>query len=250
MSADRDLWGAADYFVPLADPGAIVSQPVMLTALAAAMLDRVARANTSAPGFALIDAGDRLDPVGFRSLLVELAGGLDHAYRERFPGRRLALHWVGRFSQQRTTEPHLDGAPEDSLLMLGYEPSPVVSHVAVHDYSRAALDRGLEPGEFLNQFNPTFGESRALMEPYRTRLHRFDGTRYQVLLVNNSSGPFVRRRDGMIGVMHQSMIPAPDPASHRFVSTLMMTTADESSPDRFRTEDVELFVRSGEFKAA
>ena len=47
---------------------------------------------------------------------------------------------MGRFDSQTTTKFHLDGAPDEAFLMLGYEASPVRSELAIADYSKAARD--------------------------------------------------------------------------------------------------------------
>ena len=42
-----------------------------------------------------------------------------------------------------TTKPHRDGAPDESLLMLGYEPSAIASEVTLSDWPQTApLKRG------------------------------------------------------------------------------------------------------------
>jgi len=40
---------------------------------------------------------------------------------------------LARFDQQETTKFHLDGAPEQSMLVLGYEPSRVQSRLPTAD---------------------------------------------------------------------------------------------------------------------
>ena len=82
-----------------------------------------------------------LIPAAFREQLVAYAAELDDAYRRDFPSRRLLLRSIGRFSQVTSTEAHLDGAPDESILMLGYEPSEVESRLTIHDYVRCAADR-------------------------------------------------------------------------------------------------------------
>ena len=58
--------------------------------------------------------------------MVELKGLLSDLAVQR--GRRpFAYLSMARFDQQETTKFHLDGAPAESLLMLGYEPSKIRS---------------------------------------------------------------------------------------------------------------------------
>jgi len=165
------MWAAERYLIDA--EAASCGDPESVGRVARQTLRRVARVDLSEPGFALVRPGSDLSPARFRSLLVSLAEELDSAYGERF-GRRLVLYWMGRFSQQRTTEAHLDGAPDESILILGYEPTEITSRLFVYDYARAALDRSMQPKEFLERLNPTFGEGRAAIEPYRTEIDRFD----------------------------------------------------------------------------
>jgi hypothetical protein len=213
------------------------------------VLPRVVRTELSAPGFALLPLGQDVTPERFRALLVDLTRELDAAYDQVF-GRRLVLYWMGRFSQQRTTEAHLDGAPDESVLVLGYEPSEVASQLFVYDYSRAALDRGLEPKAFLDQFNPTFGEGRAAIEPYRTAVEGFDPRAYNVLVLNNSSAPSDRRSVGMLGVLHQSIVPDPQPEKTRYINMLMLRAGDDLAQwGGCDTDAVSAFVGTAVFQA-
>ena len=87
--------------------------------------------------------------------MVSLADGLNHLAQERLWAHVRVLS-MARFDHQTTTKFHLDGAPEESVLMLGYEPTTVASSLNMADYSRAAADRGVSPEQFLAEFNPMF----------------------------------------------------------------------------------------------
>src|SRR4051812_36243466 len=117
------MWDAGTYLIDttVASSG----DPASMAWVARETLRRVARVDVSEPGFALVRPGSDLSPSRFRSLLVSLAEELDSACQLRF-ARRLVLYWMGRFSQQKTTEAHLDGAPDESILILGYEPTEIV----------------------------------------------------------------------------------------------------------------------------
>ena len=73
---------------------------------------------------------------------------------------------MARFDQQETTKFHLDGAPEQSMLMLGYEPSRVVSRLFLADYTRAASDLGITPQLFLTEFNPMYRAEIEKLSPH------------------------------------------------------------------------------------
>src|SRR5262249_34488662 len=112
-----------------------------LDALAARLAPAVFRTDFTAPGYALLDLGTSQTPHDFRALLAGVGGALAREYRRRHGGE-LLFHSVSRFDQQAQTRPHRDGGPDASLLILGYEPTEVVSRVSLMDYSRAAFDRG------------------------------------------------------------------------------------------------------------
>jgi hypothetical protein len=121
-----------------------------------------------------------------------------------------------------TTKFHLDGAPPESLLVLGYEPSTVRSVVRMADYSRAAHDLGISPEEFLDRHNPMFTASEKLLQPYVAEITAPPAGAARLVLVNNSNMPF----DGISsqGVLHQATIPAPDPAQPRIINSVMLAT--------------------------
>src|SRR5437764_7680534 len=106
-------------------------------ALAARLVPVVCRTDFSQPGYALLDLGPVLDPPRFRAAVIALAAALGDAFRNR-DGRALWLMWRNRFDQQVSTRPHRDGAPDESVLLLGYEPTEVVSRLTLYDFSRAA----------------------------------------------------------------------------------------------------------------
>ena len=161
------------------------------------------------------------------------------AVAEARGGKRFRIASLGRFDQQTTTKFHLDGAPDESLLVLGYEPTEVESEVRLADYSRAAHDLGLSPGEFLERHKPMYQGGEALLAPYVTVLADPPAGHSRILLINNSKSPF----DGTSpqGVLHRATIPSPDPARHRIINSMMLVTTGERVPadvtDRFLTTD-------------
>src|SRR5207248_9369528 len=101
---------------------------------------------------------------------------------------------LGRFDQKVSTEAHRDGAPEESVLMLGYEPTPVASRLFLLDSTRAAFDRGLSPAELLGRFNPLTPPGRAVLEEHVTEVPGFDPGHFHVVVINNSCSPWETRR--------------------------------------------------------
>ena len=199
--------------------------PTDLDALAARVAPDVFRTELSAPGYTLLDLGIDLTPRDFRALLVGLAEALAREYQRRH-GEALSFHSVSRFDQQAPTRPHRDGGPDASVLVLGYEPTEVISRVALMDYSRAAFDRGLSPAGFLDCCNPAFGGDAELLRPYTVEVTAFDPARYQILVVNNSQLPHEERRRGMLGLLHHAVIESPRPDRSRWIDSLLLGVMD------------------------
>jgi hypothetical protein len=157
---------------------------------------------------------------------------------------------LGRFDQQVTTEAHLDGGPDESLLVLGYEPTEVSSRLFLVDYVRGACDRGMTPREFLDRHNPMYRAGRQALEEYTTEVEGLNPAHYQVLFINNSSVPYEQRRRGMLGVLHKAVILHPDPARPRHVNSIMLGTAEIGQPPRIAAEAVQAFIDTAATAAA
>jgi hypothetical protein len=80
-----------------------------------AVFDRVFRRNFAAPGFALVDFGPKFESRDLRAAMVQLKGELQQLCRDAWQ-RELIYLSMGRFDQQVTTKPHIDGAPPESVL--------------------------------------------------------------------------------------------------------------------------------------
>jgi hypothetical protein len=221
------MWTARDYLFRLE-----------AAAEAAAALFRT---DFSRPGFALLDLADPLPPSAFRDRLLRLIGELS-AHFERAAGRPLEVVSVNRFDQQATTRPHLDGAPVESFLVLGYEPTPVESRLALLDYPRYAHDHRLTVRQFLEQFNPWSVPDWPGLGEYFTPVEAFAAARPQILLINNSSCEFGA---GQLGVMHQADIPAPDANASRVINSIVLATPDPAAPPRPAPELLRRFVEDG-----
>ena len=113
---------------------------------------QVFRADFAAPGAALISFRESIPSVELRALMWTLKNTLS-ALHHQASGKHLVYLSMGRFDSQTTTKFHLDGAPGEAFLMLGYESSPVRSELAIADYSKAAHDWGITPKKLLAEFN-------------------------------------------------------------------------------------------------
>ena len=193
------------------------------SAVAEAVFGKVFRADWSEPGFAILALPGETDSKDLRQFMVALKQALSACHASRW-GEPLKYLSLGRFDQQTTTKLHLDGAPEISLLMLGYEPTSVKSELQIADYTRCACDLGLTPTEFLQEHNPMFIAGQELLEPYTTRLTDWHEERPRILLINNShAAPASPRHTA--GVMHGASILRPDPNASRIINSTMIAPA-------------------------
>lgn len=211
-------WQPGDYVLKLlAKPGPDTAERVF---------DLVWRLDFNTPGFCLLDAGAGVDSHTLRSWMVDLKAGLSEVSvrrgREPFVFRSLA-----RFDQQETTKFHLDGAPEQSMLMLGYEPSNVESRLFLADYARAAYDLGITPQQFLQDYNPMYWRGEEVLARYVTELPQPADGHARILLVNNSTLPFTEDRTKPLGVMHKAEVINPTEAERRIVNSTMLAAGEK-----------------------
>lgn len=196
-----------------------------LVAQAETVFDLVWRFDFTAPGFAVLDIGPGVDSHTLRSWMVDLKRRLSEISVSRGRGQ-FAYKSMARFDQQETTKFHLDGAPDQSMLMLGYEPSEVESRLFLADYTRTAFDLGITPQQFLSDFNPMYKKGEELLARYVTELPQPARGRSRILLVNNSSLPFTEERKNSLGVMHKAIIVTPDDTERRIVNSTMLAVGE------------------------
>jgi hypothetical protein len=197
------------------------------------------RFDFDAPGFCLLDAGPGIDSHSLRQAMLTMKERMSDLCAQR-SGRRLLFRSMARFDQQETTKFHLDGAPEQSMLMLGYESSQVHSRLFLADYTRAAYDLGITPQQFLQDYNPMYRRGEELLARYVTELPQPEPGHARILLINNSSLPFTEARTNPLGVMHKAIIVTPDEAERRIVNSTMLVTEGEE----IAAEKQEEFVRT------
>jgi hypothetical protein len=208
-------------------------------AVAERAFDLAWRFDFIAPGFCLFDAGPGVDSHTLRVWMVHLKQLLSEIAQRR-AGKPFLFRSMARFDQQETTKLHLDGAPEQSMLMLGYEPSQVQSRLFLGDYTRAAFDLGITPQQFLQDFNPMFRKGEEVLAPYVTELPQPESGHARILLINNSSLAFTEARTNPLGVMHKALIVTPNEAERGIVNSTMLVTEGEE----IATEKQEEFVRT------
>ncbi len=213
--------------------------------VAESVADRVLRREVSRPGTAVVDLGPSLAPRQFRRLLLDLAAALDACARVRF-GRQLRLLTLDRFDQQRTTAAHRDGAPDESLLILGYEPSEVPSRLFILDFTHAALDLGLTGQDFLSRFNPMIARGEDVLGPYAAEVTPFVASHYRIVVLNNSLSGANGARHGMLGVLHQALVPNPRPDKPRIVHSLVLEGVDLDAAPALSDTALQAFVEQAE----
>jgi hypothetical protein len=200
--------------------------------LAARAYDLTWRFDFTAPGFCLLDCGPSTDSHTLRIWMLALKDELNSVAVARGL-KPFAFRSMARFDQQETTKLHLDGASEQSMLMLGYEPSRVVSRLFLAHYTRAAFDLGITPQQFLHDYNPMYRPGEELLQRYLTELPQPAERHARILLINNSSLPFTEASRNPRGVMHQAIIVKPDESQRRIInSTMLVTEGDEVDAER------------------
>lgn len=202
---------------------------------------RAWRFDFTAPGFALLDFRPAVDSHTLRSWMLMLKVRLSEIAARRV-GKHFLFRSMGRFDQQETTKFHLDGAPAESLLLLGYEPSSVRSRLFLADYTRCAFDLGITPEQFLSDFNPMFRRGEERLAEYVTDLAPPDEGHARILLINNSSLPFTPNGANPLGVMHKAEIANPTDAERRIVNSMMLSTGDGFATDAVSPEQQQEFV--------
>ncbi len=202
----------------LADPAAAAPE----------VFARVWRAAVDQPGFAVLRLRRPVTSRELRRAMIDLAAALPILF---------AVERLGRFDQQVSSKLHRDGAPPASLLLLGYEPTPVRGRLFVADSSRAAAEAGVPLPEFVAKFNPMFPAGEAAYRPFVTELELPHGEAH-VVAVNNSLLPL--GGGNPLGVLHQAVIDRPDPSARRVINSVGLTPAG-GQPGKSPAE-VERFV--------
>ena len=218
----------------------IAANEVDVLGQAEAIFSLVWRFSFDQPGFAVVDVGTEVSSMMLRSLMVALKQKMSEVAIEK--GMRPFNYFsMSRFDQQVTTKFHRDGAPDKSLLMLGYEPSAVQSRLHMADYTRAAADVGITPNQFLIEYNPMFKHGEEKLLPYAIELPQPQPGHSTIVLVNNCSLEYSASGSNPLGVLHQATIINPDKALHRIINSIMLCVHE---PDQVTEQQQIDFVNT------
>lgn len=232
------MWTLEDFVI---DITSMPNPELPWQAVTSAAYVKTFRTDFSQPGFCVVLLPAHATSAELRSQMVELKRRLGELHRAR-RGDGLCYRSMGRFNQQLTTKFHLDGAPEESLLMLGYEPTSVRSRISLADYSRAAHEQGLSPLGFLERYNPMFAKGEEMLTPYFTELPPSVFNQPFILLINNSFAPFKQGSDRMLGVLHKAAIAEAMPEIDRIVNSTMIEVCCANCPDAVSPEEQAEFA--------
>ncbi|WP_395738254.1 hypothetical protein [Prosthecobacter sp.] len=199
------------------------------------VFERVFRTDFIQSGFAVLvlPAGTESHDLRRSMRLLKERLSVLHAERWSEPLEYLSL---GRFDQQTTTRLHLDGAPDRSFLMLGYEPTSVRSDFHIADFSRCAHDLGITPADFLQKHNPMFSAGAEMLKDYLTTVSDWQESRSRIVVINNCMAE-PGAAGGTHGVLHGATILSPDSGASRVINSTMM------APARFATCDPAMQVQ-------
>jgi hypothetical protein len=203
------------------------------------------RSDLTAPGFSLLSFAVPISSEELRARMIELKRALSAMLFTR-TGKFLVYQSMARFNQQNTTKFHVDGAPEESFLMLGYEPSEVASTLAMADYTLAAWKHGITPAALVSDHNPMYASGARLLQGTITPLTAFDPGRANILVINNSSLPYAEDGRNLLGVMHQATIPKLDAKKNRIINSTMMRTAASLAEEALTPEKQQAYVTTAE----
>jgi len=203
------------------------------------------RYDFAVPGAALLALAPTTTSQELRQLMMAVKEYLAQ-FHYISTGQYLAYLSMGRFHQHATSKFHLDGAPDEAFLMLGYEATPVHSELSIADFSRAAHDLGLTPREFLQTFNPLHADHEEKLQPYITRLEGFDSGRPHIALFNNSTLPYTPTGDHTLGVMHQATIIHAPAGAVRTVNTVMLGAVESADLEPVGEVEQRGFLGDGE----
>ncbi len=199
------------------------------------VFEKVFRTDLSQPGFMILVLPGTVASHELRHTMVELKQQLSMLHQSRW-SESLEYLSLGRFDQQNSTKLHLDGGPDRSFLMLGYEPTQVRSEFQIADYSRSAQDLGMTPAEFLQQHNPMFSSGLEKLHDCITTVTDWQEIQPRIVIINNSSAA-PGTHGATAGVMHGAVIPKPDSQQQRVINSTMI------APSCFAAHDPAMQVQ-------
>ncbi|TXK72015.1 hypothetical protein [Mesonia sp. K4-1] len=190
----------------------------------------VFRTTTEAPGFVhLVFNKKEITPYRFRSIMIDLKKELSKLSVSTF-NKKLNYHWLVRFDQQVNTPFHVDNAADESILMLGYEPSEIKSELHIADYHAYANKAYKTLEVYSNKFTPVFKEDDDLLKPFTSKINSVNEDNYSIVIINNSSPkPNVET----LGMYHKALIINKDLSKSRVVNSMVlnMVSIDKITED-------------------
>lgn len=197
--------------------------------LAKKSFNTVFRTTTEAPGFVHLVFSEQFAPYHFRSILTELKKELSALTVSKF-NKKLDYHWLIRFDQQVNTSFHVDNAADQSILMLGYEPSEIESELQIADY-HAYAETYKTPEDYYSIFSPIFKEEADLLKPFTSKISTANKNKYSIVMMNNSSP---KPNVDTLGVFHKARILNKDLSKSRIVNSMVLNVvaADKITEDQ------------------
>lgn len=190
----------------------------------------VFRTTTEAPGFVhLVFSNKEMTPYKFRSIMIDLKKELSKLSVFTF-NKKLSYHWLVRFDQQVNTPFHVDNAANQSILMLGYEPSEIKSELHVADYHAYANKAYKTLEDYSNKFTPVFKDDEDLLKPFTSKINSVNQDNYSIAIINNSSP---KSNIETLGMYHKALIRNKDLGKSRVVNSMVLNVV---STDKI-TED-------------
>ena len=190
-----------------------------ITHIAKKSFSTVFRTTTEALGFMhLVFSKKEITPYQFRSIMIDLKKEFSKLSVSKF-NKKLSYHWLVRFDQQVNTPFHVDNAAEQSILMLGYEPSDIKSELHLADYHAYANKAYKTPKDYFNKFTPVFKGDEDVLKPFLSKIKSVDNDHYSIVIINNSSP---KSNTDTLGLFHKALIIKEDLSKSRIVNSMVL----------------------------
>lgn len=182
----------------------------------------VLRQSTEKPGFYYKDLGSDLGSISFRKLMLAVKEQLSELCKNR-RGKQINYQWMSRANHRNTSNFHIDTAPEESILILGYEPTTIESKVYLADFTKYLEEKDLEAQDyFRNSVNGNFAPDDEELTPYVSELTPFPKGHYRLVIINNSRSYGQKS----YGVFHRGEVPNNLEQEDRIVNAVMIAVCE------------------------
>ena len=202
----------------------LIEHPLDIDELSDRAFSEVLRTSTSKPGFLHLKMEDSISSYQFRRTMVNIKKAMAKQ-TERKWGKTLNYQWLSRFDQQENTKFHRDNAADESVLILGYEPSTIPARLFIADHVAFAKEDQLSPTEFFDVYNPLMTDLEQLLAQHLTEVEDFKHDHYNILIINNSDS------DLTYGVLHKALMLEQDPQKPRIANSMMLHLVDASKSE-------------------